>query len=213
MPSPSSPGDGLLLALQTTGGPARVATGGRGRESCVVLGEDPRGACGELPALVARALAAFPGESLARIGVVVGPGSFTGIKVGLAFGRGLARGHGVPLEGLDGHEAMARASGRAHGITAVDALRGQALARAFGEPPPALPEACEGGLVSWESLPEENLVLDPDLCGRRPGGLAREDLILAALALLEEGRGGEPVPVWTRPTWAEETSRGTSPGA
>jgi tRNA threonylcarbamoyl adenosine modification protein YeaZ len=38
---------------------------------------------------------------LDRVAIVRGPGTFTGIRVGLAFALGLARGGGLPLAGLD----------------------------------------------------------------------------------------------------------------
>lgn len=41
------------------------------------------------------------------VGVALGPGSFTGVRIGLATAKGLAEGWGVPLIGLDNLEAMA----------------------------------------------------------------------------------------------------------
>jgi tRNA threonylcarbamoyladenosine biosynthesis protein TsaB len=41
------------------------------------------------------------------IGVAVGPGSFTGVRIGLATAKGLAEGWNVPLVGLKNLEAMA----------------------------------------------------------------------------------------------------------
>jgi len=41
------------------------------------------------------------------IGVAVGPGSFTGVRIGLSMAKGLAEGWNVPLVALDNLEAMA----------------------------------------------------------------------------------------------------------
>lgn len=46
------------------------------------------------------------------VGVALGPGSFTGERIGLASAKGLAEGWGVPLIGLDNLGAMADSWGR-----------------------------------------------------------------------------------------------------
>jgi tRNA threonylcarbamoyl adenosine modification protein YeaZ len=49
------------------------------------------------------------------IGAVVGPGSFTGIRVGLAMAQGLADGLGIPAYGITGFDALQRDGGQGTG--------------------------------------------------------------------------------------------------
>jgi len=46
-------------------------------------------------------------QDLARVGVSLGPGSFTGIRVGVAAAQALCLGAGLPLVGVPSHQAMA----------------------------------------------------------------------------------------------------------
>jgi tRNA threonylcarbamoyladenosine biosynthesis protein TsaB len=55
------------------------------------------------------ALAGWSRGSLERLGVAVGPGSFTGLRIGIACAQGLALGLGVPIVGVTSLRAMARA--------------------------------------------------------------------------------------------------------
>jgi tRNA threonylcarbamoyladenosine biosynthesis protein TsaB len=82
-----------------------------------------------------RALAAdadVPLADLEKIAVTVGPGSFTGLRVGLAFAKGLAFATGAPLAGIGTLEALA-ASWAGDGAVAgvVDARRGLVYVQAF----------------------------------------------------------------------------------
>lgn len=43
-------------------------------------------------------------QKVHAIGVVVGPGSFTGIRLGIAYAKGAAMGRGVPLIGINAFE-------------------------------------------------------------------------------------------------------------
>ena len=70
--------------------------------------------------------------ALDRIGVTVGPGSFTGLRVGLAFAQGLGAGLDRPVVGVSTLDALA-ASVEVGGLVAavIDARRGQVYARLF----------------------------------------------------------------------------------
>lgn len=100
---------GPVLGLETSGSLTGAALVVRGR----LVGEsalDARSLSQEvLLDLIDRLLRAhglLPREC-DRIGVALGPGSFTGIRVGLAAARGLAWGAGCPLAGIPSHEALA----------------------------------------------------------------------------------------------------------
>jgi tRNA threonylcarbamoyladenosine biosynthesis protein TsaB len=75
-------------------------------------------------------------SSLERIAVGVGPGTFTGLRVGVATARGLAQSLGIDLVGVSSLRALAEpvlgAEGGARRVLAVlDARRGEAFVAAY----------------------------------------------------------------------------------
>jgi tRNA threonylcarbamoyladenosine biosynthesis protein TsaB len=81
-----------------------------------------------------RALAALePGESLAEVVIGTGPGSYSGTRVGIAAGQGVALVHGCPAIGLS--SLVAVASARRGALAVGDARRGSAWRAGFGEEP------------------------------------------------------------------------------
>ena len=71
-------------------------------------------------------------DQLGAIAVTVGPGSFTGLRVGIAFAKGLALALDLPAVGIGTLEALAAEH---HGLVfaAIDARRGQLYLQGFDE--------------------------------------------------------------------------------
>lgn len=87
-----------------------------------------RGHAEQLPAVLQSVLteAGVDLSQVERIGVTIGPGSFAGIRVGVAFARGLALALGVPVVGVGSLEAIAVPAARRNGkamMAVLDAKR------------------------------------------------------------------------------------------
>ena len=97
-----------------------------------------RGHAEALMPLIAAAMSAADTEfsQLDRIAVTVGPGSFTGLRVGVAAARGIALATGKPVVGLTTLAALAapffEADESAALLAAIDARHGQVYMQLFG---------------------------------------------------------------------------------
>jgi tRNA threonylcarbamoyladenosine biosynthesis protein TsaB len=78
--------------------------------------------------------AGWPRSSLTRVGVGVGPGSFTGLRVGIALAQGLALGLDIPVFGVGSLAAMAHAAPPAQTALrcpVLDARRGEVFVAVY----------------------------------------------------------------------------------
>lgn len=99
-----------ILAIDTAGPEGSVALVADGR----LLGVAPLPEAGHSEALSGAAARLLQGagltlRDLAAIAVAEGPGSFTGLRIGLAWAKGAAWGAGIPLVLVPSHESLATA--------------------------------------------------------------------------------------------------------
>jgi len=129
-----------ILAIDTTLGACAAAV--YDSESGEVVASESlpmtRGHAEAIMPLIARVMDAAGIEFLAldRIAVTVGPGSFTGLRVGIAAARGIALAAGRPAVGISTLSAYAAphiAGGRADRVVAaIDARNDQVYLQVFG---------------------------------------------------------------------------------
>ena len=118
----------LILALDSALSGCAAAVVAEDAVAAQRLSDAPRGQAEILPPLVEQVLAeagVTPGQ-LDLVAVTVGPGSFTGLRAGLALAHGLALGAGVPVVGVTVAEALADSLPHLHGRAlwvAIDSRR------------------------------------------------------------------------------------------
>jgi tRNA threonylcarbamoyl adenosine modification protein YeaZ len=201
-----------VLALDTAGPRPSVALISNGRLFEEPLPDDRRASEDLLPAI--RRVLDAGGIRLGdceRIGVCAGPGSFTGVRVGLATAWALGRAAGIAVEAVSTLEAMAegaRLPGRERVVAALDAGRGDVVAERFEL----------GGLRARSIAPQRVLPAGdlPGFAGVDPlvvGGEERNEGVAAALAraiarsprpLGERDPRSGLAAVYSRPSAAEE---------
>ena len=93
-------------------------------------------------AVMERAGIAYP--ELEAIAVGVGPGAFTGLRIGIATARGLASANGLPLKPVSSLAALAEGIHGEPRLPLIDAKRGEVFAALYGP----------GGELRWGPLAE-----------------------------------------------------------
>jgi len=137
--------------------------------------------------MIARVMAAaglcFP--ELDCIAVTVGPGAFTGVRIGIAAAEGLALASGKPVLGLTGFETVATAvpddllPGRRLAV-ALESRREELYLQAFDESRKPLGPGALVPRSEWRAwLPEGPIVLAGDGAERFQNALGRGDILRA----------------------------------
>jgi tRNA threonylcarbamoyladenosine biosynthesis protein TsaB len=119
----------MLLSLNTCGNTATVALGAAATKGVKILATAELAVrtysarlIPEIAALLQKQQATM--SDIEAIVVVNGPGSFTGIRVGVSTAKGLSEGAGIPLIAVSRLALLAHASLLPHVLAAVDAGRG-----------------------------------------------------------------------------------------
>lgn len=85
-------------------------------------------------------------RDLGAIGVGIGPGNFTGIRIAVSAARGLALGLGVPAVGVSAFDLLAHGQGDGPLLLTLPAPRGQLYAQRYeGGAPVAAPDLISAG--------------------------------------------------------------------
>ena len=172
-------------------------------------------------------------QEIDAVAVADGPGSFTGVRIGMACAKGFAWGRQLPLYGVSTLEAMVRGAACADGVycACMDARKGQIYNAVFDWTAGALLRRTEdraiavseleqelqtipgpvylvgdGAKLVFETLQDKNLplrLLPEHLCQQRASGVA-----LAAMERISAGEPGDAAvltPNYLRQAQAERT--------
>ncbi|MBR2482583.1 MAG: tRNA (adenosine(37)-N6)-threonylcarbamoyltransferase complex dimerization subunit type 1 TsaB [Alphaproteobacteria bacterium] len=132
-------------------------------------------------------------NDLSAIGVVIGPGSFTGIRLGIAYAKGLAMGLNIPVVGISAFDLYLAATPDA--FVAIESGRGDFFVGANGLEPCTMEiEEIETKQMEWSRT-----------VGHRPFDLKLGTQI--AEQKIASGNLEPVVPMYLRPSYAEENKK------
>ena len=128
-------------------------------------------------------------SDITAIGVVVGPGSFTGIRLGIAYAKGLSMGLNIPIIPINAFELYLAATPDA--FVAIDSGRGDFFVGAQNLPPCTMSiDDIETKQMAW-----------PRTVGHRPFDLKLGINIVKDK--LAHGNNEPVVPMYLRPSYVE----------
>lgn len=127
------------------------------------------------------------------IGVVIGPGSFTGIRLGIAYAKGIAMGLNIPVVGISAFDLYLAETPDA--FVAIDSGRGDFFVAANGLKPQTMEiDELETKQMDW-----------PRTVGHRPFNLK---LATQIVEYKIQSENIEPVvPMYLRPSYAEQNKK------
>ena len=132
-------------------------------------------------------------RDLTAIGVVVGPGSFTGIRLGIAYAKGVAMGLNIPVVPINAFELYLAATPDA--FVAIDSGRGDFFVAADTLAPCTMSiDEIETRQMDW-----------PRTVGHKPFNLGLGTAIVQQK--LAAGDIAPVVPMYLRPSYAEENAK------
>lgn len=132
-------------------------------------------------------------SDITAIGVVVGPGSFTGIRMGIAYAKGLSLGLNIPVVGISAFDLYMAAAPDA--FVAIDSGRGDFFVASAKHTP------CT---MTIEEVESEQMKC-PRTVGHRPFDLTLAPAIVREK--IERGNVEPVVPMYLRPSYAEEAKK------
>lgn len=192
-----------------------------------------RGHAEALPPQIASVMrvAAVEARDFDRIGVVIGPGSFAGVRVGLAFARSFVLGRQATAIGVTSLEVLAApvfSEARRFVGVLIDARRGEVYAALYGPNrvvamQPILATASEAVALMEKEAGNESVVLLGDGVSERtplPAGFSNrakpvqiDPVVVARLAAVKPLPATAPAPLYLRPPDASPAARSALEGS
>ena len=132
-------------------------------------------------------------NDISAIGVVTGPGSFTGIRLGIAYAKGIAMGLKVPVVGISAFDLYLVQTPDA--FVAIDSGRGDFFVVAANLSPQIMEiDELETKQMEW-----------PRTVGHKPFDLKLGTAVVQKI--LESGKLEPVVPMYLRPSYAEQNKK------
>ncbi len=204
----------IILAFDCTAAAVSVAVWRDGATLASLRDHMERGQAEALAPMIAACMkdADVAFADLARVAVTVGPGSFTGVRIGLSAARGFGLALAIPVIGVTTGEVL-QAGSAATGtvISAIDSKRGDVYAEAFDPDGRRLSDTVSlpiDALVGWARPWQRPLTLVGDGAAMARAALpeARVDdtrvlpdaAVLAALSATRAPDAEGPLPLYVR---------------